>query len=84
MPVVAGEVGEYDCATPFTDAYMHFADSSGISYLGWAWDAISPGGWSCSSPSLIDDYRGTPSPEGAALHDHLSYLSANGLLPPAP
>ena len=84
VPVVAGEVGEYDCATPYTNTYMSFADSSGISYLGWAWDAISPGGWSCSSPSLISDYSGTPSPEGAALHDHLSYLSANGLLPPVP
>ena len=83
-PVVAGEVGEYDCATGYTDAFMAFADRASISYLGWAWDAIAPGGWSCSSPSLIDDYNGTPSPEGAALHDHLAHLAATRRLPPTP
>lgn len=77
VPVVTGEVGEYDCATAYTNSYMSFADRAGISYLGWAWDAISPGGWACSSPSLIENYNGTPSPEGAALHDHLSALAAS-------
>ena len=84
VPVVTGEVGEYDCATPYTAAYLAFADRFSISYLGWAWDAISPGGWSCAGPSLIESYDGTPSPEGAALHDHLAYLRAHGLLPPLP
>jgi hypothetical protein len=73
-PVVAGEIGEYDCATPYTNSFMQFADGAGISYLGWAWDAIAPGGWACDSPSLIVNYNGTPSPEGAALQAHLLAL----------
>jgi len=84
VPVVAGEFGEYDCATSYTSGFMGFADRAGISYLGWAWDAIRPGGWACSSPSLIENYRGSPSPEGAALHGHLASLSAHGQLPPLP
>ena len=81
-PVVAGEIGEYDCATPYTNSFMQFADSAGISYLGWAWDAIAPGGWECSSPALITDYDGTPSPEGVALQSHLLALfNDQGSLP---
>jgi hypothetical protein len=45
---------------------------------------FAQGIWSCSSPSLIEDYTGTQSPEGAALHDHPAYLKAHGLLPPLP
>ena len=81
-PVVTGEVGEYDCSTGFTDRYLSFADAKGISYLGWAWDAIAPGSWSCTTPALITDYAGDPSPEGAALHSHLAELAARKELPP--
>jgi hypothetical protein len=81
-PVVTGEVGEYDCATAYTSSYLTFADAKGISYLGWAWDAIAPGGWSCTTPSLINDYAGDASPEGAALHAHLAQLAARRELPP--
>jgi hypothetical protein len=83
VPGVTGEFGEYDCATGYSSRYMTFADANGISYLGWAWDAISPGGWSCSSPSLITSYKGTPSAEGAALHSHLRSLFTHKKLPPA-
>jgi endoglucanase len=84
VPVVTGEFGEYDCATSYSDAYMKFADGLGISYLGWAWDAISsaPGGWDCAAPALIKNYKGKPSPEGAALHAHLKTLFKHGQLPP--
>lgn len=82
MPVVTGEFGEDDCSTPFSNSYMAFADSAGISYLGWTWDAISPGGWSCKGgPSLINSYDGTPSGEGVALHTHLASLSSDERLP---
>ena len=77
LPVVTGEFGEDDCATSYSDAYMRFADAAGISYLAWTWDAISPGGWSCSGgPSLIDNYQGRPSGEGQALYAHLRSLYA--------
>jgi endoglucanase len=81
VPVVAGEFGEYDCATSYSDSFMTFADTAGISYLGWAWDAISPGGWSCSGPALITNYNGTPSGEGVALRSHLSLLKKHRQLP---
>jgi hypothetical protein len=84
VPVVTGEFGEYDCATKYSNTYMKFADSVGISYLGWAWDAISPGGWSCTSPALITNYKGRPSGAGVALHSHLQSLFKHGLLPPVP
>jgi hypothetical protein len=83
VPVVTGEFGEYDCGTSYSDKYMAFADGLGISYLGWAWDAISPGSWSCASPSLIKNYNGKPSHEGSALHSHLTHLYKRKLLPPA-
>ncbi len=79
-PVVTGEFGEYDCGTPYSKAYMKFADGQGISYLGWAWDAISPRSWACTAPSLITNYKGTPSKEGAALHSHLATLFKKGLI----
>ena len=82
VPVVTGEFGEYACATSYSNSYMTFADSYGISYLGWAWDAISPGGWSCTTPSLITNYNGTPSGEGVALQTHLVELATNGPIPP--
>jgi hypothetical protein len=71
-PVVAGEIGEYDCAHGYIDDFMSFADSHAISYLGWTWDAVSPGGWQCGSgPALINSYDGTPTAFGIGLRDHL-------------
>ncbi len=82
MPVVTGEFGENDCAAEFSDSFMSFADSAGISYLGWTWDAIAPDGWSCKGgPSLITSYAGTPSGEGKGLHSHLTFLAAHHELP---
>ena len=82
--MISGEFGEYDCATAYSNAFMTFADAHGISYLGWAWEAISPNGWDCQAPSLIESYDGTASPEGAALHNHLQYLFKHHILPPTP
>ena len=77
VPVVTGELGETDCAPSFINSYMSWADSVGVSYLGWAWD--SGGGWSCSNgPSLITDYQGDPTPYGAGLRTHLAALGSGG------
>jgi Cellulase (glycosyl hydrolase family 5) len=71
-PVVAGEIGEYDCLHGYIDDFMAFADANGISYLGWAWDAVAPGSWQCGSgPALIENYNGTPTAFGIGLRDHL-------------
>ena len=57
------------------------ADRHRIGYLGWAWDATSPGGWNCSTgPALITSYNGSPTAYGIGLRDHLRGL---GPAPPA-
>ena len=81
-PVLMSELGETDCADGYIDRMMAWADAHGIGYLGWAWDATSPGGWSCSGgPSLISSYDGAPTPFGVGLRDHLREL---GPAVPAP
>jgi endoglucanase len=78
VPVVFGELGETDCRHNYIDAMMRFADAHGISYLGWTWDAVSPGGWSCAGgPSLITSYSGAPTAYGIGLRDHLRMLAAS-------
>ena len=70
VPVVTGELGETDCAGAFISAFMNWADSSGVSYVGWTWDT-----WDCrSGPALITDYAGTPTAFGIAFRDHLASL----------
>jgi hypothetical protein len=72
FPVITGELGEYDCAHGYIDDFMSWADAHGVSYLGWTWDAVSPGGWQCASgPALIDSYNGAPTAFGVGLRDHL-------------
>ncbi|MFN8162305.1 MAG: cellulase family glycosylhydrolase [Solirubrobacterales bacterium] len=73
-PVVTGEMGEGDCRHRYIDPYMRWADSRGVSYLGWAWD--TRGGWSCrGGPSLITAYDGTPTGFGIGLREHLRALA---------
>jgi hypothetical protein len=70
VPLVAGEIGENDCAPGYIDTVMTFLDSQHASYLGWTWNA-----WDCSSgPSLISDYSGTPTAFGAGFRAHLLSL----------
>jgi Cellulase (glycosyl hydrolase family 5) len=74
-PVVFGELGETDCAQGYIDQMMRFADAHGIGYLGWSWNATSPGGPTCAGgPSLISSYNGTPTPFGYGLRNHLRKL----------
>jgi uncharacterized protein YbdZ (MbtH family) len=71
VPVVTGELGENDCAGGFINSYMSWADSTGVSYLGWTWDT-----WNCSSgPALITSYSGSPTPFGAGLQTHMAALA---------
>ncbi len=56
------------CAHGYIDDFMSFADANGISYLGWAWDAVAPGAWQCDTgPALITNYDGTPTAYGVGL-----------------
>jgi endoglucanase len=68
VPVITGELGENDCAHGFIDMYMPWADSLGISYLGWTWNA-----WDCSSgPAMITGYDGAATAFGQGLKNHLA------------
>ncbi|PWN49409.1 endo-1,4-beta-glucanase [Violaceomyces palustris] len=69
-PLVISEIGENDCAHGFIDSLMSWADSKGVSYLGWTWNT-----WDCSTgPSLISNYDGTPTNFGVGYRDHLASL----------
>jgi hypothetical protein len=72
VPLVTGELGETDCAHGYIDKYMPWADTNGISYLGWAWDA-----YDCTFPSLISAYNGAPTSFGIGFRDHLAALAGN-------
>ena len=71
VPVIAGEIGENDCAHGYIDGLMSWLDSNSTSYLAWTWDAW--GASLCGSgPVLINDYLGTPNAYGQGLKDHLN------------
>jgi hypothetical protein len=69
VPVVAGEIGENDCAGSYINPLMTWLDSQGISYLAWTWNNWTNG--CASGPVLITDYTGTPTNYGAAYKAHL-------------
>jgi hypothetical protein len=51
VPLIAGEIGENDCADSYIDPLMTWLDSKKASYLAWAWNAD----FSCSSgPSHLE------------------------------
>jgi hypothetical protein len=73
MPVIAGEIGEQDCAGGFIRDFMAWADAHGVSYLGWAFNT----GDCKQRPALLAswDNGGTPTAFGAALREHLASVS---------
>jgi endoglucanase len=72
VPVIAGEIGENDCADTYIDPLMTWLDSENTSYLAWAWNAD----FNCSTgPGLITDYNGDPTPYGAGYETHLQALA---------
>jgi endoglucanase len=74
VPVVAGEIGENDCAGTYINPLTAWLESENTSFLAWTWDDWSGG---CSSgPTLITDYTGTPTNYGAAYKAILQALPA--------
>lgn len=67
-PLVAGEIGENDCAHGYVDTLMNWLDTRKLGYLGWTWNT-----WDCKAgPSLITDYNGTPTAYGQGLKNRLA------------
>lgn len=73
VPVVATEFGEADCEAAFINRFMDWADSAGVSYLGWSW---TPTG--CRAPALISSWQGQPTAYGEGLRTHLIKLRSHG------
>jgi len=68
IPFIAGELGDNSCSPTYPASYMTWADTKGVSYLGWAWNT-----YDCSSfPSLISNFDGTPTAFGAAFKQHFT------------
>jgi endoglucanase len=78
VPLIATEMGEFDCQDGFIQKAMTFLERSGGSYCANAWNAGA--GWPCGSsdasagPSLITDFSGTPTPYGRGYRDHIVSL----------
>ena len=72
VPVIAGEIGENDCADSYVNPLMSWLDSESTGYLAWAWNAD----FACSSgPGLITAYTGTPTAYGTGVETHLQSLA---------
>jgi endoglucanase len=76
VPLVTGEVGEFDCAHSFIDTFMSWADTSNVSYLAWSW-SLEPCGSAdyTAGPSLITAWSGTPTAYGQGFKDHIASLT---------
>ncbi len=78
FPLIATEMGEFDCGFGFINEALYFLESKGASYSANAWNA-GPG-WPCGSsdaksgPALISDFTGTPTAYGQGYRDHLLSL----------
>jgi endoglucanase len=51
VPVIAGEIGENDCAHSFIDMAMNWLDQNGIGYLAWAWNVYNCGNFPIAATS---------------------------------
>lgn len=83
VPVVAGEIGENDCAHTYIDTLMTWLDGQQIGYLAWTWDAW--GADMCGKgPVLILDYKGTPTEYGKGFKERLTIHQLQVTLTPSP
>jgi endoglucanase len=62
VPLIAGEIGENDCAHGYISRLTAWLDSESGNYLAWTWNAD----FNCASgPGLITSYDGHPTGYGA-------------------
>ena len=72
VPLVAGEIGENDCAGSYITRLTSWMDTKSANYLAWTWNSD----FNCASgPGLITNYNGHPTPFGAAYESHLHSLA---------
>ena len=79
VPLIAGEIGENDCADSYVTPLMKWLTSKDASFLAWTWNTD----FNCATgPGLITNYNGQPTGFGAgvesALHDMASHALSLG------
>jgi len=68
VPIIAGEIGESDCAGGYITPLMNWMDSKGLHYLAWTWNT-----WDCDTgPALITSYSGAATGFGQAYKAHIA------------
>lgn len=67
-PILATEIGQFDCQHDYIDRVMSFLDGHMAGYMAWSW-----GPHNCSNdPALLTDWNGNPSQTyGQGFKDHL-------------
>jgi hypothetical protein len=68
VPIVATEIGQFDCQHSYIDRVMAFLDQNGQGYQAWSW-----GPFDCArDPALLSDWSGTPNGAyGQGFKSHL-------------
>lgn len=56
VPLIATEIGQFDCSHSYIDPLMSWFDASGQHYTAWSWGAYDCAG----DPALLADWSGTP------------------------
>ncbi len=68
VPLIAGEIGENDCADTYVRPLMNWLNSKSASYLAWTWNTD----FNCATgPGLITSYNGKPTGFGAGYESAL-------------
>ncbi len=74
VPVTAGEIGQNTCAHDYIDPLMAWADTNGVGYLAWTWNAWGVCG--SSGNVLIENVDGTPTKTyGEGFKAHLQSVN---------
>jgi len=73
VPVIAGEIGENDCAGTYINPLTTWLDSQSTGYLAWTWNNWNVG----CGPVLLTSYNGTATTYGAAYKAHLLSLAGS-------
>jgi endoglucanase len=72
VPLIAGEIGENDCASGYVTPLMNWLTSKGANFLAWTWNTD----FNCATgPGLITSYNGQPTGFGAGVESALQNLA---------
>jgi len=73
FPIVATEIGQFDCQHGYVDRVMNFLDGYGQGYVAWTWAPHD----CAADPALLKDWSGAPTGYGQGLRDHFLSRASN-------